>query len=252
MHTDAAQSVRRRAGGGVGSRPRGDEWSVSPVPLCGDVIIVMMPMSRTWLPTPYLPRAFAAVAAALLFGTCGTHPSASRVAASVDGATLPSAGLGPASTASASATATTALPTVTAVPISGGGGSPGTTSTTNLAATTTSRARLTSTTTMPPPPLAGGVFGNVTAGPTCPVENVTNPCPPRPVSALVVAADRYGKVVASTTSSADGDYALALAPGTYDLTVNTGSVFPRCPTLAVTVSQPKRARVDISCDTGIR
>ena len=106
---------------------------------------------------------------------------------------------------------------------------------------------------MPPPPSsAGGVFGNVTAGPACPVENVANPCPPRPLSALVAATDQHGTVEATTTSSADGAYALALAPGTYNLTVNTGSAFPRCPTVAVTVSQPKPTRVDISCDTGIR
>src|SRR5438552_3559846 len=54
-------------------------------------------------------------------------------------------------------------------------------------------------------PATGVVTGRVTAGPTCPVERVGHPCPPRPVVADVQAR-AAGRVVASTRSRADGTY----------------------------------------------
>jgi len=107
------------------------------------------------------------------------------------------------------------------------------------------------TTGAPSPPAGTGAYGTVSAGPTCPVERVDHPCPPRPVSAEVDAR-QGGRTVASTTSNAQGDYSIRLAPGGYTLVVVTNSAFPRCNPVDVTVPPGSPVRADISCDTGIR
>ena len=107
-------------------------------------------------------------------------------------------------------------------------------------------------TTSVPPSEASGAYGYVTAGPSCPVERVGQPCPPRPVSARVQARDAAGSTAASTTTDTQGHYALRLLPGTYTLTVVTSAGWPRCPNTPVTVSAGAPSRADISCDTGIR
>jgi hypothetical protein len=97
----------------------------------------------------------------------------------------------------------------------------------------------------------GVVMGRVTAGPTCPVERVGHPCPPRPVVAEVQA--RAGaRVVASARSGADGTYRLELASGSYTLVAVTQNLLPRCTTLTVTVIPGQTTSADITCDTGIR
>jgi Carboxypeptidase regulatory-like domain len=99
--------------------------------------------------------------------------------------------------------------------------------------------------------VASGVVGRVTAGPTCPVERPDKACPPRPVSAEIDVHDRNGRTVAKTKSSADGRYRIGVTPGNYTLVVVT-STFPRCPETSISVKAGVFARVDISCDTGIR
>jgi hypothetical protein len=97
-----------------------------------------------------------------------------------------------------------------------------------------------------------GLQGAVSAGPTCPVERVDSPCPPRPLSAEIDARDASGHLAGSTRSGSDGQYRLALLPGTYTLTVAAPGPFPRCPTPTATVIAGKVAMLDIGCDTGIR
>ena len=96
-----------------------------------------------------------------------------------------------------------------------------------------------------------GVYGTITASPTCPVEQPGQQCAPRGVAATIKAIKRR-RVVASTRSNSAGDYAMGLRPGSYTLVVNTGATFPRCPTKPVTVPTGQSVRADISCDTGIR
>jgi len=97
------------------------------------------------------------------------------------------------------------------------------------------------------------VYGVVRAGPTCPVEKYGHPCPPRPVrKALVEARLAQGGVVAKTRTGDSGSYSLTVPPGRYVLTVDTGSLFPRCPKLPITARASSSQRVNISCDTGIR
>ena len=92
----------------------------------------------------------------------------------------------------------------------------------------------------------------MSAGPTCPVERLGSPCPPRPFGAEIDARDASGHLAGSTASGSDGHYRLALPPGTYTLTVASAGPFPRCPTPTATVVAGKVAVLDISCDTGIR
>ena len=97
----------------------------------------------------------------------------------------------------------------------------------------------------------GIVIGRVTAGPTCPVERVGHPCPPRPVSAEVQATVA-GRIVASTHSGADGTYRLELPGGIYTIVAVTQNAFPRCAPRTVTVTTACTTFGDITCDTRIR
>ena len=101
------------------------------------------------------------------------------------------------------------------------------------------------------PAAFGIVQGTVTAGPTCPVEQAGHPCPPRPVSG-VVSARRAAAAVLTATISKGGNYRITVPAGTYTLTVQTGSLLPRCPPAQVVVSAGVSEEADISCDTGIR
>ncbi len=58
-----------------------------------------------------------------------------------------------------------------------------------------------------------------------------------------------GEVVARTTTDADGNYRVAVAPGTYVVTADAGM---SCELMHVRVSAGVYPRVDIACDTGIR
>jgi hypothetical protein len=108
--------------------------------------------------------------------------------------------------------------------------------------------------TVAPQPAPGtGIYGSVTAGPTCPVERPDQPCPPRPVAAEIDAAGSDGVTVGSTHTDGNGNYRMTIAPGTYTVSAATGSTYPRCPSKSgVVVANGSATRADISCDTGIR
>jgi hypothetical protein len=96
-----------------------------------------------------------------------------------------------------------------------------------------------------------GAYGYVTAGPTCPVHRLDQPCPPRPVRARVEGRDAAGQTIASTTTDEDGGYRIRLAPGRYTLVATPDTTSPRCPPTDARVGSPP-SRVDIGCDTGLR
>lgn len=103
------------------------------------------------------------------------------------------------------------------------------------------------------PPGGSGVFGKVTAGPTCPVAQAENPCDPRPVDAEIEARTSTGAVVATTHTDDTGAYDLQLAPATYTLVAATGSTpLPRCTPITITIAAGETAQANIDCDTGIR
>ncbi len=107
-----------------------------------------------------------------------------------------------------------------------------------------------SSTKSPSDGVTGGITGRVLAGPTCPVERINTPCPPKAVPmAMVSAIPHGGGAAASVVSGADGSFALALGPGTY--TLSASGRWPKCAPVVVTVtSHPVRR--DLLCDTGIR
>jgi hypothetical protein len=130
---------------------------------------------------------------------------------------------------------------------------PGTSITATTEPTDTTQPATTTEPTTTVPPISGtGVVGRVTAGPTCPVEPPEG-CPPNPVrDTAVQAIDGSGNVAGSDTTDANGNFAIALAPGGYTLHVATTSMFPSCPDDHITVTNGGPQHHDIGCDTGIR
>lgn len=96
------------------------------------------------------------------------------------------------------------------------------------------------------------VEGVVLAGPTCPVEQLGQSCPPVPVAGTVVAIDGDGSTIATTETDATGHYSIELAPGDYTLRVVVVGPFPSCPDTPVTVRPGAPTTANIDCDTGIR
>jgi hypothetical protein len=95
-----------------------------------------------------------------------------------------------------------------------------------------------------------GLRGTVTRGPITPVCRVGTPCE-APAAKVVLVFRREGRV-ARTTTDAKGRYRIALAPGTWAVSLTrTGigsMVYPR---QARVVAHTFRL-VDLSIDTGIR
>jgi hypothetical protein len=102
----------------------------------------------------------------------------------------------------------------------------------------------------------GTLSVDVLAGPTCPVEQVENPCPPAHVTNRPVTISRPdGVVVATTTTDARGHFNIALAPGAYVIRVAIvpGEVGLRQDSSGdVTMIAGQTTAVQIMLDTGIR
>ena len=99
-----------------------------------------------------------------------------------------------------------------------------------------------------------GVQGLVQVGPTCPVERLGSPCPPRPLAATVVARDGNGQEVGRAQSGADGHFTIGLQPGAYTLvglTINASGL-PRPIPTTVTVVEGRYTSVTVEYDSGIR
>jgi len=100
----------------------------------------------------------------------------------------------------------------------------------------------------------GTIRGRVLLAPTCPVEQISSPCPPRPLSdVLVRVVDANGKVVAETTSNDGGRFEIEVRSGSFMLTASieedpARSVIPtRVQVVAGTVSH-----ANVLVDSGIR
>lgn len=102
--------------------------------------------------------------------------------------------------------------------------------------------------------LNSGIQGVVQVGPTCPVERINAPCPPRPIAANVVVRSSQGTEVKRFQSGSDGRFKVDLAPGTYTLVgLPIGSSFlPRPIPTSVTVVAGSYTAVNVEYDSGIR
>ena len=95
-----------------------------------------------------------------------------------------------------------------------------------------------------------GIRGTVLAGPACPgPARVDSPCPDRPVG-VTVEVVQGGAVAATFTTSADGTFSVALAPGAYTLRSKAG--LPVLKSQSVTVAAGSYTEVVLHADTGIR
>jgi hypothetical protein len=102
----------------------------------------------------------------------------------------------------------------------------------------------------------GIIAGDVVAGPTCPVEQVENPCPPAVVTNREVDIQTPGgRTIATTKTDAKGHFSVAVPPGQYVVHVKIvqGQVGMRQTTPGdVTVIVNQTSTVHIELDTGIR
>lgn len=100
----------------------------------------------------------------------------------------------------------------------------------------------------------GTIRGTVLLSPTCPVEQVSSPCPPRPLPGVHVrVVDVHGHVRASTVSDDDGRFEIDVGPGSYLLAASieqdaARSVMPT----RVEVVSGEVVRADVLVDSGIR
>ena len=104
-------------------------------------------------------------------------------------------------------------------------------------------------------PYTSGVRGTVLLGPTCPVvRDPPDPgCANRPyATAIAVYRANSASPFIIGNSDIDGTFEFSLPPGSYTLAASSGSTFPRCSEINVTVSPDAYAIAVIFCDTGIR
>ena len=102
----------------------------------------------------------------------------------------------------------------------------------------------------------GTLVGDVSAGPTCPVQSTDHPCPPKPVAnaRVTIETPSGSAVVATATTDAQGHFSVSLPPGDYRVRIEPGNGgLPRQdqPT-NVTIHAGETTSVKIELDTGIR
>lgn len=98
-----------------------------------------------------------------------------------------------------------------------------------------------------------GVRGIVVAGPQCPVESATSPCPPKPLPSIEVEVTDDSGVVAKATTDERGGFVVALDPGTYAVQAAPGqSGFMSSRPVPFEVRSGTLTRVTVPVDTGIR
>jgi hypothetical protein len=102
----------------------------------------------------------------------------------------------------------------------------------------------------------GTLAGDVDAGPTCPVERAEDPCPPKAVpNREVEILGANNTVVATTTTDGKGHFSVALAPGTYTVTVpiKQGLIGMRqMSDVKANITAGQVTTVKVELDTGIR
>ena len=95
--------------------------------------------------------------------------------------------------------------------------------------------------------------GTVSASPTCPVERVDQPCPPRSIQTEVRVVRGDGTVAARAPSGTDGRFRIDVAPGRYRLEADyPGGPGRECTPVDVASEKGVFTHADVDCDTGIR
>jgi hypothetical protein len=99
---------------------------------------------------------------------------------------------------------------------------------------------------------SGTVSGVVLSAPSCPVERIGSPCPPRPVPGADVTAARGGRTVAHVRADGAGRFTIQLAAGDYAITARVVGGIGSTATAQVTVAAGAVAAVTLTVDSGIR
>jgi len=101
----------------------------------------------------------------------------------------------------------------------------------------------------------GKLRGHIVAGPTCPVQRVDSPCPPRPVvgRAIYVKDQQSGNLLQTLTSDANGYFGADLKPGTYTVEVaKVGIESDKSGPHKITLVAGQTLVLEIELDTGMR
>lgn len=95
-----------------------------------------------------------------------------------------------------------------------------------------------------------GIRGTILAGPACPgPARLDSPCPDRPIR-MTVEIVQGGTVAATFTTSDDGKFSVALAPGTYLFRSKAG--LPALRSQSIRVDAGTYTDLVLHADTGIR
>jgi hypothetical protein len=98
-----------------------------------------------------------------------------------------------------------------------------------------------------------GIYGRVTIGPTCPVVQISDPCPDRPYQATLTVLTAAGHfTVTQFRTDADGYFRVGLAPGAYILHPESPGVMPHAVDIPFNVAAQAYTRLDVVYDSGIR
>jgi len=98
----------------------------------------------------------------------------------------------------------------------------------------------------------GTVSGVVLSAPSCPVERVASPCPPRIVAGADVVATRGDTTAGHVRSGADGRFRLQLPAGDYTVTARQVGGIGSSASATVAVSAGSVVTVTLTVDSGIR
>ena len=100
---------------------------------------------------------------------------------------------------------------------------------------------------------ASGVSGVVNVSPSCGgPQRVDQDCSaPLPATGVQL-FNASGSLAHSAVTGADGRFTIHAAAGDYELRVAVQGRFPRCRATAITIHEGQMARVEISCDSGMR
>lgn len=99
---------------------------------------------------------------------------------------------------------------------------------------------------------SSGIRGQALAGPQCPVEIEGSPCPDRPFEGTIVATSVSTDESFTTETEADGRFELPLAPGTYEVSIESESPPPFAKPQTVQVESGSFTTITVAVDTGIR
>lgn len=97
-----------------------------------------------------------------------------------------------------------------------------------------------------------GIRGRALSGPHCPVEVEGSPCPDLPWEGTVIAEGTETGEEFTVETDAEGRFELPLEPGSYEVSIVSGSTPPFAKPQTVAVDPGSFTEIVVSVDTGIR